>query len=140
MRRWSRLESEPGTSLLHQGDNPDPAQNSNVLKLFLAMLVLHALCDFPLQGDFLARGKCKATAFPGIPWTWCLFWHSVIHGGAVALATGSQLLGALEAIQHATIDKLKCSGITNFAVDQLLHISCKAVWAVLLVRYPAVFR
>jgi hypothetical protein len=39
-----------------------------VLKLFLLLLVVHALCDYPLQGGFLARGKNEINPIPGVPW------------------------------------------------------------------------
>lgn len=34
----------------------------------LMLLAGHALCDYPLQGDFLAKAKNRAAPLPGVPW------------------------------------------------------------------------
>lgn len=95
----------------------------------LKLLVAHALCDFPLQGDFLARGKNhKDPAFAGI-WPIALAAHAAIHGGAVAFVTGIPALGICEAAMHARIDYAKCSGRISFEFDQAAHVLCKAAWA-----------
>jgi hypothetical protein len=98
------------------------------LTLFGALLVGHALCDYPLQGDFLARAKNRAAPIPGVPWYQALGSHAAIHGGAVALMTGIPLLGLAEAALHALIDDQKCGGRIGFNTDQALHIACKAAW------------
>ena len=70
----------------------------------LALLFVgHALADYPLQGDFLARAKVRG-GIPEIPWGWALASHAAIHGGAVGIVTGSVALGIAEAIAHAAID------------------------------------
>ena len=51
--------------------------------LLWLLLCGHALCDYPLQGDFLARGKNHTDPIPGIPWVHCLVAHALIHGGMV---------------------------------------------------------
>jgi hypothetical protein len=101
----------------------------NAIVLFGALVAGHALCDYPLQGDFLARAKNRAAPLPGVPWYQALGSHAVIHGGAVALLTGIPLLGLAEALAHAFIDDLKCTGRIGFNTDQALHIVCKAAWA-----------
>jgi hypothetical protein len=96
------------------------------------LLVFHALCDFPLQGDFLARGKNHKQPLPGVPWLIALAAHALIHGGAVALVTGSMSLGLAETLVHAAIDYGKCEGKYGFGVDQALHVICKIAWVACL--------
>lgn len=98
------------------------------LTIFFWLLVAHAVCDYPLQGDFLARGKNHKSPIPGVPWWQCLFAHALIHGGAVALVTGSIWLGLAEAFVHAMTDHRKCAGEYGFNVDQFLHVAFKVMW------------
>lgn len=98
------------------------------LTLFGALIAAHALCDYPLQGGFLARAKNRTVPIPGVPWYQALGAHAAIHGGAVALLTGVPLLGLAEAVLHAFIDDLKCTGKIGFNTDQALHVLCKAAW------------
>lgn len=105
---------------------------------FVAILLLlfaaHALCDYPLQGDFLARGKNRNAAIPGIPWWQCLTAHALIHAGAVYLITGSLLLAGLELVIHWWTDFGKCDGWFGFNADQAIHFGCKLAWALWVVR------
>ena len=32
------------------------------------LMVGHALADYPLQGDFLAKAKNRTAPIPGVPW------------------------------------------------------------------------
>lgn len=105
----------------------------NTLTLFGALIVGHALCDYPLQGDFLARAKNRTAPVPGVPWYQALGSHAIIHGGAVALLTGIPLLGVAEALIHAAIDDSKCTGKIGFNADQALHIAFKALWVAIAV-------
>lgn len=90
------------------------------------LLVAHALCDYPLQNDYLARAK---SAWGGhAEWPFALAAHALIQGGGVALVTGSVGLGIAEAVAHAVIDNLKCAGRITYAADQALHVACKLVW------------
>lgn len=98
------------------------------LMMFLMLLGAHWVCDYPLQGDFLATAKQK-----GPLRVYHLTAHAGIHGAAVALVTGSLWLGLAEWLAHALIDEMKVKGRTSFAVDQSLHIACKALWLLLLV-------
>lgn len=95
-------------------------------------LVSHAVCDYPLQGDFLARGKNHKAPLPGVPWYQCLIWHAAIHAGGVALATGSVGLGCAEFVAHLLIDYGKCDGWFGFNADQMLHVGCKLIWVAIL--------
>jgi len=101
----------------------------SVVELFAALVIAHAICDYPLQGDFLARAKSRVAPIPGVPWYQALGAHSVMHGGAVWLLTGAPLLGLAETTAHAAIDDAKCTGRISFNTDQSLHIACKAAWA-----------
>jgi len=96
--------------------------------LFL-LLAGHALADYPLQGDFLAKAKNRAMPIPGVPFYQALGAHALIHGGVVAIVTGVWWLGLLEVIAHALIDDAKCTGKIGFNGDQFLHVLCKVCWA-----------
>lgn len=100
------------------------------LMLFL-LLGWHALADYPLQGDFLARAKNRTAAIPGVPWYQALLAHALIHAAGVVVLTGSISLGLCELVAHALIDDAKCRGRLSFNADQLLHLACKVVWAVI---------
>lgn len=108
-----------------------------ILNIFGALVVGHALADYPLQGDFLSRGKSPHTPIPGIPWIWLLGFHSVIHAGAVALvlwlfhvpAWTLWWLAIGEFAAHAWTDLCKCRGEIGFTTDQIGHLICKLSWA-----------
>lgn len=106
-----------------------------MILLFFWLLVGHALCDYPLQGDFLAKAKNRKTPLPGVPWIHGLFWHALIHAGAVLLVTGRPLFAALELGLHMVIDDAKChSGLEPgraFHLDQYAHVLCKALYIAL---------
>lgn len=93
------------------------------LYMALMLLAAHWLADYPLQGPFLSEAKVI-----GPLRFYHLVAHAGIHGGAVALVTGSVWLGLAEWIAHGVIDELKVRGWTTFALDQALHIGCKIVW------------
>lgn len=97
----------------------------------LLLLAAHALCDYPLQGDFLAKGKNHANPLPGVPWYQCLLAHALIHAGAVAVITESATLGIAEFAVHAATDYAKCAGKLTFDQDQAIHYASKALWFVL---------
>lgn len=96
--------------------------------LLIALLAAHALCDYPLQGDFLAKAKNRTAPIPGVPWWQALGAHSVIHGGAVALITGIWWLGVAEAVIHWLTDDAKCRGELAFNQDQAVRVACKVTW------------
>ena len=99
------------------------------MKKLLLLLAGHALCDYPLQGDFLARGKNQTNPLPGVPWYQCLGAHALIHGGMVAVITGDVRLGMAETAIHAATDYAKCAGKLTFDQDQAIHYGCKLLWA-----------
>ncbi len=96
----------------------------------LLLIGLHALCDYPLQGDFLARGKNHRNPLTGVPWYQCLFAHAAIHGLAVGLVLGP-VFGVAEFAAHAVTDYLKSSGVFSFNVDQGIHLGCKLAYVAL---------
>lgn len=105
-------------------------------ELFFKLLVGHALSDFSLQTDAMAKGKNRNRKPEFIPegqkytpcWAYWLTAHSLIHGGCVYLITGSLLFGFLETGFHWIIDFCKCENWTNPHQDQALHIWCKIVY------------
>lgn len=98
------------------------------ITLLALLIVGHAIADYPLQGDFLARGKNRTAPLPGVPWQHPMAAHCIIHGGLVGLLTGSLALGAAEAVAHWLIDDAKCSGRFGYHTDQALHVACKVLW------------
>lgn len=102
----------------------------------LMLIAGHALCDYPLQGDFLSRAKNRANPLPGVPWYQALGAHAAIHGGMVAAVTGSTAMGVAETLIHAITDDLKCSGRLSYNQDQAIHLACKALWWTLSLRRP----
>jgi hypothetical protein len=96
--------------------------------LFFILIAAHFVCDFPLQGDFLARAKDPTNPIPGVPWSWCMLAHGMIHAGAVYVVLGSYTCAMLELVAHQAIDIAKCGKKINFWQDQMLHILCKMVW------------
>lgn len=101
--------------------------------MFGALLVGHALCDYPLQGPFLSQAKNPTAPIPGVPWWQAMLAHSAIHGGAVGLVTGVWWLGIAEAWMHFFIDYAKCRGAIGYTQDQAIHVVCKIVWVVFAV-------
>ena len=127
--------------LAHSVMQPDWAPWLNALVLLWALILGHALADFPLQGTFLAVGKDRhadlaaATGIPKWPkgiWIYCLTIHSMIQAGAVWLITGSVILSLVEFVLHWLIDLAKNEKYTGFYGDQGLHILCKVFYAALV--------
>lgn len=103
------------------------------LLVLLYLIAGHALCDYPLQGDFLAKGKNHKAPLLGVPWYQCLFAHAMIHAGMVGLITGSFTIGMCEFTIHFITDWAKCEGKLTFNQDQAIHYACKFAWWALLV-------
>lgn len=102
------------------------------MNVFLLMLAWHALADYPLQGDFLAKAKNRLTPLPGVPWFQAMGAHALIHAAGVGAITGSVILSLAEFVSHALIDDLKCAGKLSFNGDQAVHVACKVLWALAL--------
>ncbi|HEV2709106.1 MAG TPA: DUF3307 domain-containing protein [Edaphobacter sp.] len=97
----------------------------------LLLFAGHALCDYPLQGDFLARGKNHKTPFPGMHPSQLLLAHCLIHMGMVLLITHNVWFALAELVIHFVTDWGKCEGLIDFDTDQAVHYLCKFLWAVL---------
>lgn len=103
------------------------------------LIVGHAVADFPLQTDTMAKGKNRHSPPFNVPvgqvpmrvWPYWLASHALVHGGIVALVTGNVWLGIAEFVAHCLIDAAKCENLTTIHQDQALHIGCKLLWVVL---------
>ena len=75
--------------------------------MLFALIIGHALADYPLQGKFLAIRKNRhikpleyGADVPSAIWVYCLSAHSLVHAGAVWVVTGSALFGFIEFVLH----------------------------------------
>lgn len=107
---------------------------SGPFALFFAFAISHALADFPLQGDYLARTKQRKQASTIAEWIISLTAHSLIHAGGVWILSGSVILALAEFILHWLIDLGKGEGLYGYVTDQVLHISCKAIYVIILAK------
>ena len=114
---------------------------ATALTLFFALAIGHAIADFPLQGDFLARGKNRHLSCikladgkknPEFLWAYLMTAHCLIHAGFVWIISGNVFLALIEFVLHWIIDAIKCEGKTSFEIDQLLHLLSKAAFVGLL--------
>ena len=99
------------------------------------LICLHFICDYPLQGDTVAREKNRHSPSElqkYVPWYYWLFSHAAMHALAVVFVTNNLILGILELIAHWIIDYGKCEKWYDIHVDQALHIGCKILWWVAL--------
>jgi hypothetical protein len=93
------------------------------ITLFL-LLAAHALGDFALQNDYVAKAKASSIVV--------MLSHSIIHGALTFYVTNSFILGLAETVLHAGIDTAKCRDLISFNVDQALHVACKLGYVALL--------
>jgi len=108
------------------------------IRILFLLLFVHAVSDFALQSDSMAKGKNRHSKPDFIPkgqkyvpcWPYWLSAHAMIHAGMVYLVTGSLLLGAFEFIFHWVVDFAKCENMTNPNQDQFLHFAIKIIYAV----------
>lgn len=90
-------------------------------------LFLHALADYPLQGDFLATFKGKNIIAMVAH---CLIWAGVIFLGMKYYGHAEWYTFPFLFLGHWAIDKWKCSRAgngkeltTDLAIDQMLHFA-----------------
>ena len=102
------------------------------LALFFAFAIMHALADFPLQGDYIAKQKVRRNADNLSVWIVALIAHCTIHAGGVWLVSGSMMLGGAEFVLHFLIDVGKGEEKFGLIADQMLHLACKLAYALLL--------
>lgn len=110
----------------------------HTIQVFFAMLCAHALVDFSLQTEWIAKNKNRNAVPVGyvaalhgpmqLVWPHVLTAHALMHGGAVWLATGSTLMGVCETVAHWLIDFCKCEKLYGIHMDQALHVGCKLLW------------
>jgi hypothetical protein len=100
-----------------------------MVALFLKLAIGHFVCDYPLQGDFLAAAKNHLKPILGVPWYQALMAHSAIQAGMVWLVTGKLWLAGIEFVLHAGIDYAKSNGNISFNQDQTCHLLCKLAYA-----------
>jgi len=120
--------------------------DSGAPALLLAFAISHALCDFPLQGRFIAIAKNRhadlSEYFGGWPpkhvWVHVLSAHSLIHAGGVWLISGSVVLGLAEFVLHWLLDFGKSENLTSFHTDQMLHYLCKIIYVAILIWAPSI--
>lgn len=111
-----------------------------MIKTLFILFFIHALADFALQSDAMAKGKNRhVKTIPPINqklmpcWYWWLSAHALIHGGLIVVIFGNIWLGLIEFIAHFIIDFIKCEGKTNPLQDQILHYSLKIIYALILI-------
>jgi hypothetical protein len=103
-----------------------------MLSILFQLLCYHALADFALQSDAMAKGKNRHRKPEFIPegqkytpcWFYWLTAHALIHGLFVGFLFGSPLAGFVMSLLHWGIDFIKCENLTNPHIDQLLHFIC----------------
>ncbi len=96
----------------------------------LKLIIGHFLCDFPGQGDFLAKAKNHKQPISGVPWYTALLAHASIQAGMVWFVTGSLTFGVIELGLHAITDYLKCDQRITFNQDQAIHLLCKVGYVI----------
>ena len=114
-----------------------------IIYLFL-LLCGHALADFALQSDVMAKLKNRHVVIerPISPrycpcWYYWLTAHALIHGGIVFVISAwlfdlpiAFTAGIIEMVMHWGIDFVKCEGWTDPNQDQLYHLICKIIYVV----------
>lgn len=98
---------------------------------FFVLIALHAVVDYSLQTDWIARGKSRHTnpsCALGMPWYYILLAHSLQHGLAVLLVTASLLFGLVETFAHFLIDLAKNERLIGPHQDQFLHVLLKVAF------------
>jgi hypothetical protein len=100
---------------------------------FLLMLAGHLVADGILQPPLLSRAK-RVGGVAELHWGQALAIHAGLHAGWVAAITGSWALGLAEWLAHTAIDIAKTRRWIGTLTDQLLHLGCKAAWALVLVE------
>lgn len=106
----------------------------------LLLLMGHALADFGLQSEAMAKGKNRnrlvdpVSVPPGqkmLPaWGYWMTAHALIHGLAVTLILGP-VWGIAETCAHWLIDFGKCENAYGIHYDQFAHLVCKVLWLAL---------
>ncbi len=104
--------------------------------LLAGFILFHVLADFPLQGAYLSKQKCRCSAENRGDWIVALSAHCIIQAGGVWFVSGSLVYAAVELVLHALIDTGKCQGRYGLAMDQILHIASKIVYVIIIIAFP----
>lgn len=105
-----------------------------MIETFFLLCAAHALCDYPLQGDWLSEAK-NPMLRPFLDeaiWPGALASHALIHAAAVYLILHNPIAAGCEFIAHFVIDWMKCKGYFGYNFDQGLHVTCKVVWIIFI--------
>lgn len=105
------------------------------MSLLFLLIISHAVCDYPLQTDPMARGKGMfSEPLFGVPWFYWLTSHALVHAGGVFVVTQRIDLALAEFVAHWMIDIGKCRKVYGIHVDQALHVLCKVAWVVVMYK------
>lgn len=105
-----------------------------MVEIFLLLIGLHFVGDFPFQNTFMALNKVRSGPNRA-PWWYVLTAHASIHGLFVGVATGYVWLGLAEVVAHWLSDLAKGEGWIGFKTDQIIHVTCKLLWAGIAIHY-----
>jgi len=114
----------------------------NWYEIIFVLLFLHALGDFALQTDVMAKGKnrhikpeylSQGQSYK-VCWVYWMLAHSLIQGGLIWFVFGNLWIGLIEVGSHFVIDVIKCENITNPHHDQLIHFVLRITYSFILVR------
>ena len=104
-----------------------------MLQQFFLLIMGHAVADFALQSDWMAKAKnrngwIEPTHMDDyVMWAYVLTAHA-LHAAAVYVITGRMDLALLEFVIRWIVDFGKCEGWFGFQVDQWLHIFAKMLY------------
>lgn len=102
-------------------------------QVFFILVFVHLLMDYPLQSDFVAKGKNHLKPFDGVNPYLLLASHSFMQAMGVYLVTLNPFFAFIEFVIHGYIDYLKSDMQISFTTDQMLHIGLKVIFAILFV-------
>jgi hypothetical protein len=105
--------------------------------MLFKLLCGHALADFALQTDAMAKGKNRNLKPDYMPkgqkltpcWPYWLSAHALIHAGTVYVITGVVWAAIFELVSHWLIDFAKCENLTDPHKDQFCHCILKVFYA-----------
>lgn len=103
------------------------------ISILFWLVVVHYLCDFPLQSEFMANGKSDRSPSAYPRWH-IMIAHCAIHAGGVALVMSlmqvpfAVLFGVVEFAWHMWTDEVKNRGWIDAHIDQGSHLIAKAAY------------
>ena len=112
-----------------------------MIKTLFQLIMGHAVADFGLQSDVMAKMKNPFREHLGdylpdgqkydplVPWMY-LTAHALIHGAAVYVVTGLAWAAAVEVVTQWLIDLGKCHNLYGPSFDQCLHLVMKLMLVV----------